>query len=106
MIINENIAATVRVFLSLQKNFLKNFTPRRKVPKLLLLNFLAKFLKERKHLMNNLTLVRQKISLDEIIKFINSQTNNISTGKAGRTAEFYKHFSNKLAPVLLDVYDS
>ena len=45
-----------------------------------------------------------EISLDEIIKSINSQTNK-SPGKDGLTVEFYKHLSNKLAPVLLDAYD-
>ena len=43
--------------------------------------------------------------MDEIIKSINSQTNKKSPGNNGLTAEFYKHFSNELAPVLLDVYD-
>ena len=46
-----------------------------------------------------------EISLDKIIKSINSQTNNTSSGNDGYTAEFYKHSSNELAPVLLDVYD-
>ena len=45
-------------------------------------------------------------SLDEIIKSTNSQTNNNSLGNDGLKAVFYKHFSNELAPVLLDVYDS
>ena len=45
-------------------------------------------------------------SLDEIIKSINSQTNNKSSGNGGLKAVFYKHFPNELAPVLLDVYDS
>ena len=40
-----------------------------------------------------------KVSLDEIIKFINSKTNNTSPGNDGFTTEFFKHFSNKLAPV-------
>ena len=44
--------------------------------------------------------------IDEIIKFINSETNNKSPGNDGFTAEFYKHFSNKLDPILLDSYDS
>ena len=67
---------------------MKNSTPRRQLPKLQLLNFKA------------------KTSLDEIIKSINSQTNNKSPGNDGLKAVFYKHFSNELAPVLLDVYDS
>ena len=46
------------------------------------------------------------MSLDEIIKSTNSETNNKSPGNNGLPAEFYKHFSNELAPVLLDVYDS
>ena len=47
-----------------------------------------------------------EISLDEIIKSINSETNNKPPGNDGLKAEFYKHSSNELAPVLLDVYDS
>ena len=47
-----------------------------------------------------------EISLDEIIEAINSQQNNKSPGNDGLTAEFYKHFSNELAPILLEVYDS
>ena len=46
------------------------------------------------------------MSLDEIIKSINSETNNKSPGNDGVRAEFYKRFSNELAPVLSDVYDS
>ena len=46
-----------------------------------------------------------EISLDENIKSINSETNNNTPGNDGLTAEFYKHFLNELAPVLLDVYD-
>ena len=42
-------------------------------------------------------------SLDEIIKSINSETNNKSPDNDGITAEFYKHFSNELAPVLFVV---
>ena len=42
------------------KNFKKNFTPTRQLPKLLLLNFLEKLLTEKKYKMNNLSFVRQK----------------------------------------------
>ena len=47
------------IFKSAKKNYEK-FSPRRQLPKLLLLNFLAKLSTERKYLMNNLTLLRQK----------------------------------------------
>ena len=39
------------------KKTMKNFTPRRQLSKLILLNFLAKFLTNRKFLMNNVTSV-------------------------------------------------
>ena len=47
-----------------------------------------------------------KTYLYEIIKSQNSQTNNKSLGNDALTAGLYKQFSNKLAPFLLDVYDS
>ena len=47
-----------------------------------------------------------EISLDEIIKSIYSEANNKSPGNNGLTAEFYKHFSNELAPVFLYLFDS
>ena len=59
MMINQNILAILREFLNLQKKFMKNSTPS-KFPQIPLLNFLAKFLTERKCLMNTLIFVRQK----------------------------------------------
>ena len=44
--------------------------------------------------------------LDKIIKSINSQTNNKSPGNDGLKAVFYKNFSNELASVVFDGYDS
>ena len=46
-----------------------------------------------------------EISLEEIYK-IYKFWNNKPPGNHGLTAGFCKHFSNELAPVLLDVYDS
>ena len=37
---------------------------------------------------------------------MNSKTNNKSPGNDSLTEEFSIHFSNELAPVLLDIYDS
>ena len=53
MIINQNILANLRTFPNLRKKFMKNFTPWRQLPKLLLLSFLAKFLIERKYQISN-----------------------------------------------------
>ena len=68
---------------------------------MLLLNFFAKFLPERKYQINNL------ISWDENIfrwdHKIYEFSNNKSPGDDGLTIEFYKLFSNELAPVLSDV---
>ena len=41
-----------------------------------------------------------------MIKSINYQTSNISPGNDDLKVVFYKHFSNELTPVILDVYDS
>ena len=46
------------------------------------------------------------MSLDEITKAIISKKNNKSPGNDGLTAELYKYFSNEVAPILLEVYDS
>ena len=40
------------------------------------------------------------------IKSVNSETNNKSPGNDCLTREFYKHFSNELTTIFLDVYDS
>ena len=62
---------------------------------------------DRKKISNEYFNLREaEISLDEIIKSINSETSNTSPGNDGFKAVFYKHFSNELAPVLSDVYDS
>ena len=68
--------------------------------------FLCKISSRNKISNEYFNLCEAEISLDEIIKSINSETNNKSSGNHSFTVEFYKHFSNELAPVLLDVYDS
>ena len=59
VIINQYILAIVRTFLNLQNKFMKNSTPS-KLPQMSILNFLAKFLTERKYLINTLIFVKQK----------------------------------------------
>ena len=67
--------------------------------------FVWKIPNRKKISYEHFNLCEAEISLDEIIKSINSETNNKPPGNDGLTAEFYRHFSNELAPVLLGVYD-
>ena len=67
--------------------------------------FLCKISNRKKIFNEQFNLCEAKISLEEIIKSINSQRNDKSPGNDGLTAEFYKHFSNGLVSVLLNVYD-
>ena len=106
LIINQNILVIQRTFPNLQKYF-KNFTPSRQLPKLLLLTkFFSKIPNRNKISNEQFNLCEAKIYLDEIIKSINSQTNNKSSGSDVLTTEFYKHFFNELVPVLLGAYES
>ena len=57
------------------------------LPQLLLLNLFEKFLTERRYLMNT-NFCWAEISLDEIIKSINPETNNKPPGNDGLTVEF------------------
>ena len=68
--------------------------------------FVCKISNRKKISNEHFNLCEAEISLDEIIKSINSETNNKPPGNDGLTAEFYRHFSNELVPVLLGVYDS
>ena len=68
--------------------------------------FVCKIPNRKKISNEHFNLCEAEISLDEIIKSINSETNNKPPGNDGITAEFYRHFTIELVPVLLDVYDS
>ena len=74
-------------FLNLQKSCMQKFIPKTQLPKLPLLNFCVKVLTERKG--EQFYLCKANLSLDEVKKSINSQTNNKSTCNDGLTAEFY-----------------
>ena len=68
--------------------------------------FVSKIPNRKKISYEHYNLCQAEISLDEIIKSIISETNNKLPGSEGLTVEFYRHFLNELAPVLLGVYDS
>ena len=57
--------------------------------------FVCNFPNRKKISNEHFNLFEDEISLDEIIKSINSETNNKPPGNDGLTAEFYRHFSNK-----------
>ena len=59
--------------------------------------FVCKISNRKKISNEHFNLCEAEISLDEIIKSINSETNNKPPGNDGLTAEFYRHFSNELA---------
>ena len=61
--------------------------------------FVCKIPNRKKISNEHFNLWEAKISLDEIIKSTNSETNNKPPGNDGLAAEFYRQFSNKLAPV-------
>ena len=106
MIINQNILAILRTFLNLQKkkNYEKLYT--KWTSTTATADFVCKSPNRKKISYENFNLFEAEISFDEIIKSINSETNSKPPGNDGFTAEFYKHFSNELASVLLDAYDS
>ena len=103
MIINQNTLAILRTFLNLQK-YEKLYT--KQTSTAATTEFLSKIPNRKKISNEHFNLCEAEISLDEIIKSVNSEINNKFTGNDGLTAEFYKNFSNELAPILLDVYDS
>ena len=68
--------------------------------------FLCKIPNRKKISNEHSDLCETEIPLDEIIKSINSETNNKPLGNDDFKAELYRLFSNELVPVLLSVYDS
>ena len=88
------------------KNFYKDLYTRGNISRDAINELLNKIPNSKKISMDQFNLCEAEISLDEIINAINSQRNNKSPGNDGLTAEFYKHFSNDIAPMLLDLYNS
>ena len=105
MIINQNILAILCTFLNLQKKkIMKLYT--KWASRAAITEFVWKIPNRKKISYEHFNLCEAESSSDETIKSINSETNNKPPGNDGLTAEFYRHFSNELAPVLLGVYDS
>ena len=97
MIINQNILKSAKKMMKLYTKWTSTAATT---------EFVCKIPNRKKISNKHFNLCEAEISLYEIIKSINSQTNNKPRGNDGLTAEFYRHFANGLAPALLGVYDS
>ena len=95
-----------KYILKSAKKFYEKLYTKETTSKAAITEFLSKIPNRKKISNEQFYLCEAKISLDEIIKYINSQANDKSPGNDGLTAEFYIYFSNELAPDLLDAYDS
>ena len=104
MIMNQNILAILRTFLNLQKKIMKLYTNWTSTAATT--EFVCKIRNRKKKSNEYFNLCEAEISLDEIIKSINSETNNKPPGNVGHTAKFHRDFSNELAPSLLGIYGS
>ena len=94
MMTNQNILAILRTCLNLKKkkNYKKLYIKRTSAAATT--EFVGKIPNRKKISNEHFNLCEAEISLDEIIKSINSETNNKPPGNDGLKAEFYKHSSN------------
>ena len=98
MIINQNILAILLTFFQICKNFYETLYTDETTSKVPATTEILNKIPSRKKISNgHFNVSEAKISLDEIMKSINSETNE-SPDNDGLTAEFYKHFFNELAP--------
>ena len=92
-----------KIILKSSKKIYENLYTKQITSKAATTEFLSKIPSRKKISSEQSNLCEAKLYLDQITKSINSQTNNNSPGNDVPIAEFYKHFSNELAPALLDV---
>ena len=92
MIINQNILAILRTFFKSAQKIIKLYT--KWTSKAATTEFACKIPNRNKIslIFNHFNLCEAEISLDEIIKSINSETNNRLPGNDGLTAEFWTLF--------------
>ena len=87
IIINQNIIAILRTFLTLQKKLYTKWTYTASTTK-----FVCKIRNRKKASSEHFNLCEAEISLDKIIKSINSETHNKSPGNDDLTAEIIDTF--------------
>ena len=86
MITNQNILAILRTFFKSAKKVMELYT--KWTSKATTTQFVCKIPNRKKTPNEHFNLCETEISLDEIIKSINSKTNNKPPGNYGLTAEF------------------
>ena len=86
MIANQNILAILRTFLKSEEKIMKLYT--KWTSKAAATEFVCKIPDRKKISNEHFNLCEAEISLDEIIKSINPETNNKPPGNDGLTAEF------------------
>ena len=87
MIINQNIIAILRTFLTLQKKLYTKWTSTASTTE-----FVCKIRNRKKASSGHFNLCEAEISLDKIIKSINSETHDKSPGNDDLTAEIIDTF--------------
>ena len=92
--------------LNSAKKFYESLYNREKISQPAINELLNKIPINKKISNKHFKLCETALSIVEVLNAINSQKNNKPPGNDGITAEFYKHFSNEVAPILLDVYNS
>ena len=92
--------------LNSAKKFYESLYTREKISQPAINELLNKIPINKKISNEHFKLCETALSIVEVLNAINSQKNNKSPGNDGITAEFYKHFSNEMAPILLEVYNS
>ena len=94
----------IRTFSNMKKKYEKFYT--KQTSTAATIEFLSKIRNRNEIFKRHFNQCEVKISLDEIIKSINFETNIKFPSNDGLRAEFYEHFSNELASLLLDVINS
>ena len=92
--------------LNSAKKFYESLYTREKISQPAINKLLNKILINKKLSNEHFKLCETVLSIVVVLNAIKSQKNNKSPGNDGITAEFYLHFSNEIAPVLLEVYNS
>ena len=94
---NQNILATLMIFLSQLKTLMKSFIQKRQTSKTAIADLFSKISNKKEISNKQLHHCGSNNFLEKVTKSINSQANIKSSGNDSLTAKFYKHLLNKLS---------